>query len=176
MTAVRFVIALALPLLIMEVMAISEQIQKDTIAAMKAKDELRLTTLRMVKAALKNREIDKRGALDDQEELAVLSTLIKQRHDSIEQFTRGGRQDLAERERAEIVVIEGYMPKAASAEEIAATVKSAVDEMTAAGKTPTVKDLGLVMKAAMAKFQASGARVDGKAVNEEVRRQLSGAQ
>jgi uncharacterized protein YqeY len=157
-------------------MSIGEQIQKDTIAAMKAKEELRLSTLRMVKSALKNREIDKRSPLDEQEEIATLGTLIKQRRESIDQFTKGGRQDLADKEQAEIVIIEAYLPKAASAEEITTTVKSVVDEMTAAGKAPTVKDLGLVMKTAMAKFQASGARVDGKQVNEEVRKQLSVAQ
>ena len=154
-------------------MSIREQIEKDIITAMKGKEELRLSTLRMVKAALKNREIDKRAPLDDAETLQALSTLIKQRRDSIEQFTKGGRKDLADKEAAEIVFIEGYMPKSASPEEIDATVKSAINEMTASGKAPTAKDMGLVMKAAMAKFQASGARVDGKTVNEAVRKQLS---
>lgn len=156
-------------------MTISEQIGKDIVAAMKAKQEPRLTTLRMVKAALKNKEIDKRSLLDAQEEMAVLNTMIKQRRESIEQFVNGNRQELADKEQAEIGIIEAYLPKAVGAEEVTATVKAAIEEMTAAGKTPTQKDLGTVMKAALAKFQASGARVDGKAVNEEVRRQLAGA-
>jgi uncharacterized protein YqeY len=154
-------------------MSIREQIEKDIITAMKAREEHRLSTLRMVKSALKSREIDKRAPLDEPETLQTLSTLIKQRHDSVEQFTKGGRQELADKEKAEIAMIEAYMPKAAGAEEISETVKSAVAEMTAAGKAPTIKDMGTVMKAAMAKFQASGARVDGKLVSEEVKKQLA---
>src|SRR6266849_6349943 len=100
-------------------MSIPEQIQKDIVEAMRARQEHRLSTLRMVKSALKNKEIDKRSPLDDKESLAVLSTLIKQRKDSIEQFTRGGRQELADKEAAEITLIESYMPKAASEAEIA---------------------------------------------------------
>jgi uncharacterized protein YqeY len=154
-------------------MSVREQIEKDIITAMKAKEEMRLTTLRMVKSALKSKEIDKRAPLDEAETLQTLSTLIKQRHDSADQFTKGGRADLAEKEIAEVAIIESYMPKSASAEEVETTVKSAIEEMNAAGKTPTVKDMGLVMKAAMAKFQASGARVDGKLVSETVRKQLA---
>jgi hypothetical protein len=137
---------------------------------MKAREEHRLTTLRMLKSALKNKEIDKRAPVDDQEALAVLSTQIKQRKDSIEQFTKGGRKDLADKEAAEIVIIEGYMPKAADKEEIAAVVRSTISEMG----TPTMKDMGTVMKNAMAKFAASGARVDGKVVSETVKKQLGG--
>src|SRR5262249_7910228 len=129
-------------------MSIAEKITSDMTAAMKARDELRLGTLRMVKSALKNKEIDKRAALTDQETLAVLSTLIKQRKDSIEQFTKGGRQELADREAAEITIIEGYMPKAAGEEEITSVVRTTI----AAMGTPTMKDMGSVMKAAMAKF------------------------
>src|SRR5215468_11697968 len=99
-------------------MSIAEKITKDMTAAMKAREEHRLGTLRMVKSAIKNREIDKRAPLDDQETLAVLNTLIKQRKDSIEQFTKGGRKELADKEAAEITIIEGYLPKAAGAEEI----------------------------------------------------------
>lgn len=157
-------------------MPIREQIEKDIVTAMKAREELRLTTLRMVKSALKSREIDKRAPLDEQETMQVLTTLIKQRRDSVEQFTKGGRTDLADKEQAEIGIIDAYMPKAVSEDEVNATVRSVVEEMTAAGKAPTQKELGLVMKATMAKFQASGARVDGKVVNEAVRKQLSGAQ
>jgi uncharacterized protein len=151
-------------------LTISERITQDVTAAMKARDEHRLSTLRMVKSAIKNKEIDKRAPLDDQEALAVLSTLIKQRKDSIEQFTKGGRKELADKEAAEIVIIEGYMPKAAGEEEIASVVRSTISEMG----TPTMKDMGAVMKNSMAKFAASGTRVDGKVVSETVKKLLSG--
>lgn len=154
----------------MACMSLSEKIQKDMTDAMRARDEQRLSCLRMVKAALKNKEIDKRGPLDDKEALAILSTLIKQRKDSIEQFTKGGRQELADKEAAEIVLIESYMPKALSEHDIAATVKATIAEMG----SPTMKDMGTVMKNAMAKFAGSGARVDGKAVSEAVKRELTG--
>lgn len=148
-------------------MAIPEQVQKDMVAAMKAKEELRLSTLRMVKSALKNKEIEKREPLTDSEAMAVLNTLIKQRKDSIEQFTKGGRQELADKERAEIGIIEGYLPKAAGEEEIVSTVRAVVAEMGA----PTLKDLGAVMKNVMARF--AGARVDGKLVSDAVKKELS---
>ncbi|MGI9103941.1 MAG: GatB/YqeY domain-containing protein [Terriglobales bacterium] len=149
-------------------MSISEQIQKDMTAAMKARDERRLSTLRMVRAALKNKEIDKRAPLDDRESLQVLGTLIKQRKDSVEQFTKGGRQELADKEAAEITLIETYMPKAVGEEEIAATVRAVIAEMG----SPTMKDMGTVMKNVMAKF--AGARVDGKVVSETVKKELAG--
>lgn len=151
-------------------MSIAEKITSDMTAAMKARDEHRLGTLRMVKSAIKNKEIDKRAALTDQETLAVLSTLIKQRKDSIEQFTKGGRQELADKEAAEITIIEGYMPKAAGEDEIASVVRNTIQSMG----SPTMKDMGNVMKAAMAKFAENGARVDGKMVSEIVKRELSG--
>ncbi len=147
-------------------MSISEQIQKDMTDAMKARDERRLSTLRMVRTALKNKEIDKRAPLDDKEALAVLSTMIKQRKDSIEQFARGGRQDLVDKEAAEVTLIETYMPKAVGEDEITATVRSVIAEMG----SPTMKDMGTVMKNVMAKF--AGARVDGKVVSETVKREL----
>ena len=151
------------------VMSITEQIQKDIVASMKAKQELRLSTLRMAKSALKNKEIDKRAPLDEKEEIAILSTLIKQRKDSIEQFTKGNRPELAQKEADEIVIIEGYMPKAIGEEEIVATVKAVIAEMG----SPTMKDMGTVMKTAMARF--GGARVDGKVVSETVKKELSKA-
>src|SRR5213082_941362 len=114
---------------------------------MKARDEHRLSTLRMVKSAIKNKEIDKRSPLDDQEAMAVLSTLIKQRKESIEQFTKGGRQELADKEAAEIKIIEQYLPQAVGEEEIGAAVRAAIAEMDA----PTMKDMGAVMKNVMAK-------------------------
>ncbi|MGZ4812304.1 MAG: GatB/YqeY domain-containing protein [Terriglobales bacterium] len=149
-------------------MSISEQVQKDMVESMKARDERRLSTLRMVKSALKNKEIDKRAPLDDREALQVLSTLIKQRKDSIEQFTKGGRQDLADKEAAEITLIETYMPKATGEEEIVATVRATIAEMG----SPTMNDMGAVMKNVMAKF--AGARVDGKIVSETVKKELAG--
>jgi hypothetical protein len=151
-------------------LTISEQITQDITAAMKARDERRLSTLRMVKTALKMKEIDKRGALDDQESMVVLNTLIKQRKDSIEQFTKGGRQELADKEAAEIPIIESYLPKPASQEEITSVVRAAIAEMG----SPTMKDMGNVMKAAMAKFGAARTRVDGKVVSETVKKLLSG--
>jgi uncharacterized protein YqeY len=149
-------------------MSIVEQITQDITTAMKAREEHRLSTLRMVKSALKNKEIDKRAPLDDKEAMAVLSTLIKQRKDSIEAFTKGGRQELADKEAAEITMIEGYLPKSLGEEEITATVKAVIAEMG----SPTMKDMGAVMKNTMAKF--GGARVDGKVVSETVKRELSG--
>ena len=150
-------------------MTLSEQIQKDITAAMKAREEQRLSTLRMVKTALKNREIEKRAPLDDKESQQVLSTLIKQRKDSIEQFTKGGRQDLADKEAAEIKLIETYLPRAAEEEEIVAGVKAVIAEMG----SPTMKDMGSVMKNVMARFSAAGMRVDGKQVSEAVKKELA---
>lgn len=150
-------------------MGISEQVQTDMVAAMRSRDELRLSTLRMVKSALKNKEIDKRSPLDEKEAQQVLSTLIKQRRDSIEQFQKGGRQELAEKEAAEITIIEAYLPKAIGEVEITAAVKATIAEMG----SPTVKDMGTVMKNVMAKLQASGARVEGKAVSDIVKKLLA---
>ena len=124
----------------------------------------------MVKTALKNREIEKMAPLDDKESQQVLTTLIKQRKDSVEQFTKGGRQEMADKEAAEIKLIETYLPKAAGEEEIVAGVRAAIAEMGA----PTMKDMGTVMKNAMARFSAAGMRVDGKVVSEAVKRELSG--
>jgi hypothetical protein len=150
-------------------MGISDQIQKDMVDAMRSRDELRLSTLRMVKAAIKNKEVDKRAALDDKEVQQVLATLIKQRRDSIEQFTKGGRQELADKEAAEIKLIEGYLPKAMGEEQIAEVVKATIAEMGA----PTMKDMGTVMKNVMAKLQATGARVEGKTVSDLVKKHLA---
>ena len=149
-------------------MSLSEQIQKDMIAAMKSKEEEKLSTLRMMKSAVKNKEIDKRAPLDDKEVLAVLSTMIKQRKDSVEQFTKGNRPELAAKEEREITLIEGYMPKSAGEEQITAAVKATIAEMG----SPTMKDMGTVMKAVMAKF--ADVRVDGKVVSETVKRELAG--
>ena len=149
-------------------MSISDQVTKDMIAAMKAREELKLSTLRMMKSALKNKEIDKRAPLDDKEALQVLSTMIKQRKDSIEQFTKGGRQELADKEASEITIIEAYMPKAIGEAEIVAAVRATIAEMG----SPTMKEMGTVMKNTMAKL--AGARVDGKVVSEAVKKELAG--
>jgi len=151
-------------------MSMIEQIQKDITAAMKARDEQRLSTLRVVKTALKNREIEKMAPLDDKESQQVLSTLIKQRKESVEQFLKGGRKEMADREAAEITLIEAYLPKAAGEEEIVAGVRAVIAEMG----SPTMKDMGAVMKNAMARFAGAGMRVDGKQVSEAVKRELAG--
>src|SRR2546429_7559284 len=132
-------------------MSLTEQIQTDITAAMKARDEARLSTLRMVKSALKNREIEKMAPLDDKEAQQVLSTLIKQRKDSVEQFTKGGRQELADKEAAEIVLIESYLPKAAGEAEIIAGVRAGIGEKG----LPPMKDMGTVMKNGMGRFSAT---------------------
>ena len=151
-------------------MSLVEQIQKDITTAMKAREEQRLSCLRMVKTALKNREIEKMAPLDDKEAQQVLSTLIKQRKESVEQFTKGGRQEMADKEAAEIKLIEAYLPKAAGEEEIVAGVKAVIAEMG----SPTMKEMGTVMKNVMARFAAAGMRVDGKMVSEVVKKELAG--
>jgi uncharacterized protein len=151
-------------------MSLAEQIQKDITTAMKTRDEQRLSTLRMVKTALKNREIEKMASLDDKESQAVLATLIKQRKESVEQFTKGGRQDMADKEAAEIVLIESYLPRAAGEAEVVAGVKAVIAEMG----SPTIKDMGTVMKNAMARFSGADMRVDGKMVSDAVKKELAG--
>jgi uncharacterized protein len=147
-------------------MSLSQQVQKDMVDAMRKKQELRLSTLRMMKAALKNKEIDKRAPLDEKEELQVLSTMVNQHKDSIEQFEKGNRHELAQKEAKEIAIIEAYLPKAVGEEEIASAVRATIAEMG----SPTMKEMGTVMKNVMAKF--AGARVDGKLVSEAVKKQL----
>ena len=148
-------------------MSLTQQVQKDMVDAMRKKEEVRLSTLRMMKAALHNKRIDKRADLDEKEELQVFTTMIKQRKDSIEQFEKGNRPELAAREAQEIAIIEGYMPKAVGEEEIVATVRAAIAEMG----SPTMKDMGAVMKNAKAKF--GDARVDGKLLSEAVKKELA---
>ena len=122
----------------------------------------------MMKAALQNKRIEKRADLDEKEELQVFTTMIKQRKDSIEQFEKGNRHELALKEAQEIGIIEAYMPQAVGEDEIAAKVQETIAEMG----SPTMKDMGTVMKNVMAKF--GGARVDGKLVSEAVKKQLGG--
>ncbi len=148
-------------------MSITTQVQKDIVESMKARQELRLSTLRMVKSALKNKEIDKRAPLDEKEEMQVLSTLIKQRHDASDAFTKGNRPELAAKELEEIVFIESYLPKAVGPAEIDAAVKAVIAQMG----SPTAKEMGTVMKNVMAQF--GGARVDGKRVSEAVKKALT---
>lgn len=154
-------------------MAITEQIGKDIITAMKAKEELRLTTLRMVKSALKNKEIDKRQPLTDAEEQQILTTLIKQRKDAAEQFAKGGRPELAEKEQAEIVIIEAYLPKQSSDEEVLAVVQGAIATLAEAGSKPGPKDMGAAMKIIQQRIAASGLHADNKRVSEMVKAELA---
>lgn len=147
-------------------MSLEQSLTADIVTAMKAKDATRLTALRMLKSALTNKNIEKGRALEAAEELQVVAMLVKQRRDSIEQFTKGGRVDLADKEQAEIAILDAFLPASASDEEIVAAVKAAVTETGAT----TAKDMGKVMKAAIAAL--AGKTVDGKKVNEEVRRAL----
>ena len=149
-------------------MTLKEQITADLTAAMKAREAERTSTLRMVKAAFMNREIEKRAALDEDESLKLLRSMVKQRRDSIEQYTKGGRQDLVDKEQAEIEVIEAYLPQGASAEVIEAAIAEAIAETSAA----SVKDMGKVMKAVQAKL--AGKNADGRTVSEIVKSKLNG--
>jgi uncharacterized protein len=155
-------------------MSLVEKIHVDMVGAMKQRAVDRLSTLRMVKAALKNKEIDQRAPVTDAQAVQVLTTLIKQRKDSIEQFTKGNRPELAEKEAAEIVVIEEYMPKSAGDEEMRQLVSSTVADLRAQGAQLGPKDMGSVMKAVQAKIQASGMRADGRVVSEMVKAALAG--
>ena len=147
-------------------MALIDEVSRGITEAMKARDRDTLSTLRMLKSALTNREVEKGRALDDGESRQVVTTLVKQRRDAIEQFTSAGRQELADREAREIVILERLLPPAAGPETIAAAVDQAVAETGAAGP----KDFGRVMKAAMARL--SGVTVDGRAVSEAVKARL----
>ena len=147
-------------------MAMNEQVNADLTAAMKAKDALRLSALRMLKAAIMNKGVEKGRDLEDAEILQVVASLVKQRRDSIDQFAKAGRTDLVNKEAAEITVLEHYLPPAASAEEIDAAVTAAIAESGATSP----KDMGKVMKAVMPKL--AGKNADGKSVNEAVRRKL----
>ena len=149
-------------------MTLVERITQDLTAAMKAQDAARTSTLRMAKAALKNKEIDKKAPLDDGEALKIVQGLVKQREDSVEQYVKANRPELADKERAEIALLKAYLPADVSDEEVAAAVEKAVAETGAA----SAKDMGRVMKAALAVLVASGKAVDGRRVNEAVRKRL----
>jgi uncharacterized protein len=149
-------------------MSLMQKISADMTAAMRSKDQARLAPLRMAKAALMNREVEKGRALDEAEAQQVIASLIKQRRDSAEQFTKGGRPELAARETAEIATLETYLPPPIDPGEIDRAVDEAVKETGAT----SAKDLGKVMKAVMNKLAGRGA--DGRAINEAVRRKLGG--
>ena len=148
-------------------MALVDQIQKDMVTAMKAHEALRLDALRMVKSALMRYKVDTMKDLDEQSELQILNTLIKQRRESADMFRKGDRAELADKEEAELKIIESYMPSAPTEAEIDAAISAALAET---GST-SIKQMGLVMKAAQAKL--AGKRVDGKALSDRVRSKLS---
>ena len=147
-------------------MSLRERITNDMTAAMKAREAGRLSTVRMVKAAVQNREIEKGGELSDEELTKALQSLVKQRRDSVEQYEKAGRAELAEKERAEIAVIEEYLPRAASPEEIEQAVAEAINETGAS----TMKEMGAVMRAAQARL--AGRNADGRTVSEVVKSKL----
>ncbi len=150
-------------------MTLGEQIVSDLTAAMKAQDAQRTSTLRMVKAAMMNRKIEKGSELDDDDVQKLLRSLVKQRRDSIEQYEKAGRQELVDKEAAEIAVIETYLPQAVSAEEIERVVAAAIAE---SGAT-SMKDMGKVMKATQAAL--AGKNADGKTISEIVKARLAGS-
>ena len=148
-------------------MPLIDQLAAEIQAAMKSREQITLDALRMLKTALTMKSVEKGRDLDDAESVQVVGALVKQRRDSVEQFTKAGRQELADKESAEILVLQRYLPVAATREEIAAAVDAAIEETGAA----SLKDMGRVMKAAMPRL--AGKHADGKAVNEAVRRKLS---
>jgi uncharacterized protein YqeY len=148
-------------------MPLLDQIQKDLIEAMKTKDEARLSAIRMIKSARKKHAIDSMKPLDEATEMQVMNTLIKQRRDSAEMFRKGGRPELAEKEEAELKLIESYLPSAPSDDEMQSAIEAAISET---GVT-SLKQMGVVMKTAQAKL--AGKRVDGKALSDRVRTRLS---
>ena len=149
-------------------MSLKQQVISDLTASMKAQDSQRTSTLRMVKAAVMNREIEKGGEMDDEEMMKLLRSLLKQRHDSVEQYEKGGRQDLADKEKTEIEVIQAYLPQAASRE----TVAQAIDAALAETGATSMKDMGKVMKAAQAIL--AGKNADGRLVSDLVKAKLGG--
>jgi uncharacterized protein len=151
-------------------MTLVERLNQDLTAAMKARDAVRTSTLRMAKAAIMNKEIDKKGALDDGEARKLLLGLMKQREDAADQYQKANRPELAEKEQGEIVILKSYLPAEVTDAEVAAAVDKAVAETGAS----SLKDMGKAMKAALAALAASGKAVDGKRVNEAVKKKLGG--
>ena len=155
-------------------MSISERINADIITAMKAHDEHRLLTLRMVKSALRSKEIDKRQPLTDAEQIHILTTLLKQRRESVESFTKGNRPELAAKEQAEIGIIEAYMPQAAGEDQIRAIVTETITKLAeTSGQKPGPRDMGAAMKLVQQAIAATGLRADGKLVSELVKAELA---
>ena len=161
--------------LMVSVMKIDEKVQADISAAMKDHDEHRLTALRMMQLALKDKVIEKREALTDVEETGILTTLIKQRRELVEAFTKGGRPELAQKERLEIGVIEAYLPQASGEEDIRKLVHGAIAHLQkdAGGMRPGLRDLGTAMQVAQQWIRAAGLRADRKLVSEIVKAELS---
>ncbi len=150
-------------------MTILERVTADTVSAMKAKDQPRVETLRLLKSELKKREIDKRAPLDEAEAQKVIEGLARQRQDSIEQFSKAGRTELVEKEQADLAILKAFLPASATDDEI----KAEVDKAAAALGSPTAKDMGAVMKAALAALKETGKVVDGKKVSEAVKARLA---
>lgn len=150
-------------------MTIMEQVTADTVSAMKAKDQPRVETLRLLKSELKKKEIDKRAPLDEAEARKVIEGLAKQRQDSIEQFSKAGRNELVAREQADFAILMAFLPASASDEEI----KAEVDRAAAALGSPTARDMGAVMKAALSALKETGKIVDGRKVSEAVKARLA---
>ena len=150
-------------------MTIMERVTADTVTAMKAKDQPRVETLRLLKSELKRKEIDKRSPLDEAESLKVIEALAKQRQDSIDQFSKAGRTDLVDKETAELAILQAFLPASATDDEI----KSEVDKAATAMGTPTAKDMGAVMKVALSALKGTGKMVDGKKVSEAVKARLA---
>src|SRR5579884_3277988 len=148
-------------------MPLLDRVQKDMVDAMRAKDEMRLNAIRLIKTALKKHEVDSMKPLDETSELQVLNSLMKQRRDSIDMYRKGNRPELAEKEEAELKIVESYMPAAAGEEEISAAIDAALNETG----VKSSKQMGVVMKAAQAKL--AGRRVDGRALSEKVKARLS---
>lgn len=155
--------------------SIAERVNSDITAAMKARNEPKVTALRMVKSALRQKEIDKRQTLTDPEAQSVLQTLIKQRRDSAEQFTKGGRPELAEKERTEIGLIEMYLPQQAKEDDIRPIVQGAIQHIAEGngGQRPGPKDMGPTMRVVQQRILASGLFVDNKTVSEMVKQELA---
>ncbi len=154
-------------------MAILPQIEKDIITAMKAKDALRLETLRMVKSTLKSKEIDKREPLTDAEEIAAMQTMLKQRKDAAEQFTQGDRPELAAKELEEFTMISAYLPQTAGEDEIRRVIHGAIAHMTTDGARPTLKEMGPVMRVVQQRILADGLHADNKTVSTILKEELA---
>ena len=154
-------------------MAISEQIGKDIITAMKAKEPFKVETLRMAKSAMKSKEIDKREPLTDAEEISTLQTMIKQRKDAAEQFAKGNRPELSAKEHEEIKLLEIYMPQTAGDDEIRAVIQGAIAHLAKEGPKPGPKDMGAAMRVVQSRIMASGLHADNKTVSSILKEELA---